>query len=325
MSTFFIGVDGGGTKTKAVLIDELGNMVGSAIGGSTNIQAVGGESLQKEMFSILNRLIGNAKKDAGDIRYIVMGLAGAGRVSDRKHIGAFFETSEYGGKVVVESDAVIALAGAFANQPGIILIAGTGSICFGKGADGEIVRAGGWGYLLGDEGSGYAMGRDGIVAALKDLDGRGMTTSLRGILEKRYDLDSIDEIIPLIYSGEIDRKSIAEFAIDVFDQANKGDEKAKAIVASTGLELGLLVKAVSERLSLSGAMVRVASIGSLFLQRSMLLPGILQGMGSGENALEIIDPMFSPQVGAALLAMVSAGIEIDDQLLERLRSSIKGE
>ena len=84
MSTFFIGVDGGGTKTKAVLIDELGNMVGSAIGGSTNIQAVGGESLQKEMFSILNRLIGNAKKDAGDIRYIVMGLAGAGRNGRRQ-------------------------------------------------------------------------------------------------------------------------------------------------------------------------------------------------------------------------------------------------
>lgn len=323
MNNYVIGVDGGGTKTEFVLLECSGNVIGRIKGDSTNYQVIGGEKLKKELIRGFNSLINNANINSNKIDHIFLGLAGAGRDSDRKEILSLFSDTEFVKKITVDSDAMAALAGAFGTAPGIIIISGTGAICFGKNSKGDIVRAGGWGYLLGDEGSGYFIGREAIIAALKDLDGRGEKTKLRSRLEKHFNLNSIDQIIPQIYQNKIDRVAIANLAIIVFEQANQGDTIAEEIIRRTGKELGLLAKAVAQRLSFENDEIKVALIGSIFKQKDLLVNEISKELYEVSWNIEINDPKFAPQFGAALLALQKAGIEVNEELKKKLEFSIK--
>jgi len=323
MNHYVIGVDGGGTKTEFVLLSYSGNVIGRAKGDSTNYQAIGGEKLKDELLKGFTALMNSTNVSSSKINLIFLGLAGAGRESDRKEIMALFSDTEFDQKIAVDSDAMVALAGAFGTGPGIIIIAGTGAICFGKGSSGLIVRAGGWGYLLGDEGSGYFIGREAIIAALKDHDGRGEKTSLRGSLEKHFNISSIDQIIPHIYQNRIDRVAIANLAPTVFEQALQGDIIAEEIIRRTGKELGILARAVAQQLNFGGNEIKVALIGSIFKQKDLLINEISKELYEVTWNIAINDPIFAPQYGAALLALQKSGIEINEMLLTNLRDSIK--
>jgi N-acetylglucosamine kinase-like BadF-type ATPase len=133
-----------------------------------------------------------------------------------------------------------------------------------------VVRSGGWGYLLGDEGSGFFIGQQAIMAALKDLDGRGEKTRLREEIERRFQLAQIDLIIPKIYKQEIDRVEISKLAPLVFELAVENDFAAAEIIRRTGHEQGKMVKAVAEKLELLNKKIRVALIGGIFHQREIL-------------------------------------------------------
>jgi N-acetylglucosamine kinase-like BadF-type ATPase len=323
MNHYVIGVDGGGTKTEFVLMDYSGNIIGRARGDSTNYQVVGGKKLKEELLKGFTALMNSTNITINKIDRLYLGLAGAGRESDRKEIIALFIETEFDKKITVDSDAMVALAGAFGTGPGIIIIAGTGAICFGKSSDGKIVRAGGWGYLLGDEGSGYFIGREAIIAALKDLDGRGEKTKLRSSLEKHFKLGSIDQIIPNIYQNRIDRIAIADCAPIVFELTNQGDAIAEEIIRRTGKELGILAKAVAQQLNFERDEIKVALVGSIFKQKDLLINEISKELYEVCWNIEISDPMFEPQYGAALLALQKAGINIDEMLLKNLQYSIK--
>ena len=323
MNRYVIGVDGGGTKTEFVLIDYSGNVIGRVKGESTNYQAVGAKKLKEELLNGFNSLINSTNVTSNKIEHIFLGLAGAGRESDKKEITALFNDTEFDKKVVVDSDAMAALAGAFGTGPGIIIIAGTGAICFGKNSQGKIVRSGGWGYLLGDEGSGYFIGREAIIAALKDVDGRGEKTKLRSKIEKHFNLSSVDQIIPQIYQNRIDRVAIADLAPIVFEQAGQGDAVAEEIIRRTGKELGILAKAVAQYLNFESDEIKVALIGSIFKQKEVLINEISKELYEISWNLEISDPMFAPQYGAALLALKKSEIKIDDILLKNLWNSVK--
>ncbi len=323
MNRYVIGVDGGGTKTNFALIDFSGNILANAKSDSTNYQAVGGKKLREEILKGIEFLTKQSNLPANKIDHIFLGLAGAGRESDRKEILALFHDTEFNKKITVDSDAMAALAGAFATGPGIILIAGTGAICFGKNSRGKIVRAGGWGYLLGDEGSGYFIGREAIIAALKDFDGRGEKTSLKDRLTAHFRLNSIDQIIPQIYQNRIDRVAIADLAPIVFDEARNGDSVAAEIIRRSGKELGLLTKAVAQRLNFEGEEIKVALIGSIFKQREMLIHEISKELYEISWNVEISDPLFAPEYGAALLAIQKSGAEVTDSLIQNLQNSIQ--
>jgi N-acetylglucosamine kinase-like BadF-type ATPase len=242
MEKYVLGVDGGGTKTEVVLVNRKGTVIAITRGGSTNYQAIGGEGVKLELSTLFRKILKKTNVSTGKIARLFLGLAGAGRKSDQNAIIKLFDGSEFEDKISVKSDAIIALTGAFSNRPGIIIIAGTGAICFGKNSKNKIVRAGGWGYLLGDEGSGYFVGRNAITSALKDFDGRGEKTSLRNVVETRYNLESIEEVIPLIYQNKINRVAIADLAPLVFEQAKQGDQVAHQIVKKTGSGNKVLIK-----------------------------------------------------------------------------------
>lgn len=323
MNGYVIGVDGGGTKTNFVLMDFSGNIIANAKGDSTNYQVVGGKKLREELLKGFDLLLKQINMPATKIDQIFLGLAGAGRESDRKEILGLFHDTQFHKKITVDSDAMVALAGAFGTGPGIIIIAGTGAICFGKNSRGKVVRSGGWGYLLGDEGSGYFIGREAIIAALKDFDGRGEKTSLKERITVHFRLSSIDQIIPQIYQNRIDRVAIADLAPIVFEEASHGDPVASEIIRRSAKELGLLAKAVAQRLNFEGEEINVALIGSIFKQREMLIHEISKELYEISWNVEISDPMFAPEYGAALLAIEKSGAEITEALIQNLQQSIR--
>ena len=321
MERYIIGVDGGGTETIGVLMNAAGLVLAHAKVGPTNYQAVGAEKLKAEIDRLVQLLGVGEDKVFKKISHLYLGFAGVGRESDRKEVSALFAQNSLFEKVSIESDALIALAGAFGGAEGIIIIAGTGAICFGRSQDGPVVRSGGWGYLLGDEGSGYFMGQQAIMAALKDLDGRGDKTKLREMIEKRFELSRIDQIIPGIYKGKIDRMAIAGLAPLVFELAADNDTEAAEIVRRTGNEQGKMAKAVAEQLKLLNQKIRVALIGGIFNQKEILENEIAKELYELSWDVEITDPQYPPVIGAGILALQGISKTIDDDVLTNLNRS----
>ncbi len=321
MAQYVMGIDGGGTKTIGVLMEDSGKVLARTVGESSNFQVVGGEKLGQ----VIKRIFDDLRKAAGvtvqSIDHLFAGLAGAGRPADRSAISEVLTTLRLAESYTVDSDAAAALGGAFAGGPGVILISGTGSICFGKDETGNLVRCSGWGYLLGDEGSGYFIGQQAIIAALKDLDGRGEQTSLRKVIEKKYDLASIDLIISQIYSGKIDRTEIAGIAPLVFEQAEIGDAVAQNIITTAGRELGKVVAAVAKKLGKQNDAVSVALVGSVFKQRDKLLPFVREEALRVAAKVDFIDPLFEPAVGAAILALQKLGVAVGKEILDQIKAS----
>jgi len=320
MDNYVIGIDGGGTETIGVLANHDGLVLAQSRGGATNYQVVGSNKLKTELENVFDDLLQLSRVPKEKVAHIYLGLAGAGRESDRREIKQLLAGS-YAKGITVESDARIALAGAFAGKPGIILIAGTGAICFGKNADSPVVRSGGWGYLLGDEGSGYYVGQQAIIAALKDLDGRAEKTSLRQIIESHYGLKQIDEIIPLIYKGKIDRTEISSLAPLVFEVSQKGDAVAMNIIKRTGQELGKLVKAVAERLNLRHKPIHIALVGGLINIKDVFINEIFKELYELSWDIEVSEPLFSPAIGAVILSFEECGFKMNDDILNNLKKA----
>ncbi len=321
MKKWVIGLDGGGTKTLGVLVDEQGCVAGRAIAESSNYQVIGGEKLGLVISGLVKELMVHAGNPDAKATHLYAGLAGAGRPADREAIHQAIRQHNVAETITVDTDAAAALAGAFAGGPGIIVISGTGAICFGKSKDNMVYRCGGWGYLLGDEGSGYYIGQQAIIAALKDLDGRGQKTRLRQAIEEKYQVASVDLLISAIYSGKMDRTEIAGLAPLVFEFFNKGDQAAVAIIETAGKEIGKIVAAVSKRMGLHGQPVTVALIGSVFKQRHILVPFMQQEALHTVSSVNFIDPQFEPAIGSAVLAMQKENIDIDSAVLANLQKT----
>ena len=246
LSQFVIGIDGGGTKTAAMIADLKGNVLAKHTAGPSNFQIIGVEKSAHVIFSLMRDccdLVGCSSKN---IRGTTIGLAGAGRPGDRKKVAERLRTLASAKKfslkrIQIESDARIALEGAFDGGPGIILIAGTGSIAFGKDRDGNIHRAGGWGRILGDEGGGYFIGNEGLKAVCRHCDGRSGPTLLTALIAKKFGLKTSADIITAIYE---DNFNLALLAPLVFEAAELGDAPFVDIVRHASGELAEHVRAL---------------------------------------------------------------------------------
>jgi N-acetylglucosamine kinase-like BadF-type ATPase len=319
---YIIGIDGGGTKTIGVLVDESGRVLARKVGESSNIQVIGLERLGHVLQKLVNELVAESGISR-NVDYLYAGLAGAGRSSDRDAISCLLKSQVLAQSFTIDTDAAVALAGAFGGGPGIILISGTGAICFGKREDDTVVRSGGWGYLLGDEGSGYYIGNQGILAALKDLDGRGKATKLRPTLESHLGLERIDLIVSKIYSGELDRTKISALAPVVFDLAEQGDQVAGEIIRNAGLELGKQVAAIAEKLGKRGKPVAAALIGSVFKRKQDLIPHMIETTTSVASRVDFIEPRFEPAIGSAIMGLQKCSVDVNSNLLDTLDRSIR--
>ena len=245
---YIVGVDGGGTKTLALLGNLDGNVLARGVSGPSNYNAIGFDAACSSLESAIN----SARKDyPGEISALCLGLAGAGRTEDIERfqnwaIHTFPKTA-----VKVVSDAEILLMACASPGPALALICGTGSIVYGRSVTGELIRAGGWGYLFGDEGSGYAIGSAALRAVMRAHDVRGPKTLLSALVLQRYDLRTPPELVHKIYRGDSPHLEIASLAVLVEQAAGQGDSVAIAILEESSRELAETIAAVYSKLGMS--------------------------------------------------------------------------
>lgn len=307
---FVIGLDGGGTKTAAVLADMNGNVLVEEAGGPSNFQIIGVEKAAETILALIERCCRQAGCALDDVVSVTAGLTGAGRSGDQQRMREGLITAAKQlhvslRKVIIESDARIALEGAFKGKVGIILIAGTGSIAFGKDREGNVHRAGGWGRTLGDEGSGYSIGRDGLNAMTKHLDERGKDTLLTDLIARTFDLSSQEKIITAVYRENFDVASIAPLVIEA---AEKKDPEAARILNKATFELSEHVRALLlkiERVSRARHKIPLAFIGSVITSESVLTKILRHKITFSLPQISIVQPAASPAYGAVLLAIQS--------------------
>jgi len=316
---YVIGIDGGGTKTLGLLADLSGNVIAAAAAGPSNPNTVPeGELVQvfHDLFSSLNR---QSKKNEEKIISLYAGISGAGSKENekvilnilKKHVPA--ETA-----IKVETDAVNALYAGTYGKPGIVQISGTGSITYGKNSRGEEDRVGGWGYLFGDEGSGYDMGRQAVVAALKAFDGRGdPDTVLPDMLYTHFQVDNPQALIRKIYTSSPPKSKISPLVQIVFHAYKLHDLTAREIVDQTVKELALNITTLYEKLFFPGEASKVVLSGGIF-QEKEIIPVLLQEACSAYKDLSFVLPDMSPAGGALIGAYLMKEIPIDETVIQTI-------
>lgn len=308
---YVIGIDGGATKSTAVLADLNRNILAEKSSGPANFLIIGTEKVAKTISDLILDVCNEAEVNINNIEVVCIGLTGAGRESDaekiKKAIQDYWSTaySTPIKNIIVTSDARIALEGAFSGRPGIILIAGTGSIIFGKDRGGTLYRVGGFGRYIGDEGGGYSIGRLGLQAAAKSMDGRGPETKLLDILKTQFGINSPEDLINKVYQENLDFAAVAPFVIQC---AEEGDEACREILRKEAEELVLHIKAIKDKIRVRT--VYISFIGGLLTGEnyySKLLRKIILQKIEGVN---VILPEHPPAYGAILMAMDAIESEV---------------
>ena len=255
-----LGIDAGGSKTVALLADGDGRPLGRSEGGGANLRTHGELEVEKVLYGLLEKLPAEARRaDA-----VAIGMAGADRPEDADVLRAILARLGFPERVVVTNDARIAFVAGSPSRVGLALVCGTGSIAWGRNAAGEVARAGGWGWHLGDEGSGFWIGVRAVREALRAADGRGPGTRLQDSLITHFEIARPEQILRAVYDGEFPRHRVAAFAVRVEEAARAGDEAARSILAAAANELVLAAASVREQLRLASAGYEVVLSGGTF-------------------------------------------------------------
>jgi N-acetylglucosamine kinase-like BadF-type ATPase len=302
---YFLGVDGGQSSTTALLGDETGCILGAGTGGPCNHvgAAEGREKLTRAVTGSVAQACAAAGLNPAAVRFQAACFGLSGGPEDKQAILAGILSA---GRLIVTNDAVIALAGATAGEPGIVTIAGTGSIACGRNAAGTLARAGGWGYVFGDEGGGFDITRQALRAALRYEEGWGPATALHSLLLAEAGGGSANELLHRFYTEAYPRPRIASYSKLVDRAAREGDAVARDILAGAAQQLAVLAGAVRRQLFEPGSPVRVAYIGGVFqsqwlLERFRMLIEI-------ESGAQCAAPLLGPAEGALLEAYRAAGL-----------------
>lgn len=310
MPPLFIGVDGGGSHTRAVVAGEDLVPKGRGSAGPANAAT---RPLPRVVAAVSEAVADSARAagiDPADAAGIACGLAGIDTAGIAHRVVAALDEIYGRGKVLVTNDARIALAGAVAGPvdgPGIVLIAGTGAIAFGRGTDGTEARAGGWGPVIGDEGSGYAIAQRGLTAVVRSLDGRGPTTRIRDLLFASEGMSSPDELLHRIYRTDGGAGDVAAYFPLVMAAAKEGDAVALAILAEAGEELSLAVVTVIRKLRLEREAFDVAAVGGVFSAGDLILGPLREKIRAVAPGARLHPPVYAPEIGAVRLALARAG------------------
>jgi len=243
----FFGIDGGGTCSRIALTDKQGNVLVRHNAGSTNIYSVTKDEVFNNLSELLDTVLKNAGLDKKDLAAGCLGSAGLGREGERILYREFFDS--LAGKdfpVKLCSDAEILLCGGLKGLEGYCLIAGTGSVAFGRSRDGRLVRAGGHGYMLGDEGSAAWIGRTAIARTLRSLENRDLLTQMLPLILRAAGLAQSGDLIRYVHH-DADKAKIASLAPAITTAARDGDPLALDILHAGARELALLVKSVTDQ------------------------------------------------------------------------------
>lgn len=301
---YFLGIDGGQSSTTAVIGDETGDIIGSGRGGPCNhVSAAEGRA---KFFRAIGGCLRDACAEAGidyeaaEFEAVCAGFSG-GPADKEAYLRELVKTRQ----MTVTTDALIALSGATAGAPGIITIAGTGSIAYGRNAERKVARVGGWGYIYGDEGSGFDLTRQAVRAILRHEEGWGPPTSLHDMLMTETGATNANDLMHRFYTNDFPKPKIASYSKLVDRAAMEGDAVARNILLNAAQQLATAASAVRSQLFHPRDPAKIAPIGGVF--KSEILWDRFRLLVELEDGNQVVSPAFGPGTGALIEAYALAG------------------
>lgn len=302
---YFLGIDGGGTKTEALICNESGCIVGRGISGPSNPLFI---SKQAAFDNIRKAIESAVKCYDGDMRLdsAAVCIPGIKRYRDEVQSQLISDCR----KVYIDADELNAFYGALAKPYGIVVVAGTGSFAMGINKKGEKANLGGWGPLIGDEGSGYHIGISCLQSVVREYEGAGMKTSLTPKIKKHLCLKDIPELRKVIYTSEFDRKTIGDLSRIVHESALEGDTAAIEIITEAAGHLAELVNRTVKRLGMHDSEYDVVLTGGVRKFGDLILKPFSELISKSNANLNVAAPKLVPAAGALMIAMKETGIDL---------------
>jgi len=302
-----LGIDAGGTKTVCLLANERGEVLSQARASGANLQVMGEFGVEKILYRVMEDTLGGR-----DIRLdaICLGIAGVDRPRDAQTINGIMRRISQKTPTLVVNDALVALVAGAGDQAGVVIVAGTGSIAYGRDSKGRAARAGGWGYLLGDEGGGFWIGRAALSAVVRQFDHRGPATLLTDLVLQQMQLSTPAEVIHVIYDRGLQRHAIAGLAGLVQRAMADGDAVAAEILDRASGELAGAAASVVTRLAMRGDVFPTVLAGGMFKAIPSLVSNVRSRLAEVAPRSEVKALEIEPAHGAVTLALAAARGEV---------------
>src|SRR3954465_12672225 len=298
-----LGIDAGGTKTICLLADEHGTIVSEGRGAGANLHTAGELAVEKVLHEAMEAAIGDRSIVPAAI---CLGIAGVDRDDESRTVRAIMRRIGYKSRVLVVNDALIGLVAGARDEPGIAINSGTGSIVYGRNAAFEAARAGGWGHMIGDEGSGYWIGREALAAVMRAADGRGPATRLTREILSHFGVDDESRLPRIVYDRELPRVSVAALGPIVQPAPGQGDAVAGRILERAADELVLAAESVATRLEMRGDAFTFYLAGGVFRVVPWLAHEVPKRVGPGGPPAPTDVLLEEPAMGAVWLALAEA-------------------
>jgi N-acetylglucosamine kinase-like BadF-type ATPase len=298
-----LGIDAGGTKTICLLADGRGTIVSEGRGGGANLHTSGEFAVEKVLHEVMEAAIGDRDITPAAV---CLGIAGVDRDDEARTVRAIMRRIGYKSRIVVVNDALVALVAGAGNEPGIVIIAGTGSIVYGRNAQFEAARAGGWGHIIGDEGSGYWIGREALAAIMRAADGRGPETRLSEGVLAHFDIADVSRLPRIVYDRDLPRMSVAALGPIVQQARELGDAVATGILERAADELVLAARSVATRLEMRGDEFVFVLAGGVFRVVPWLAYEVTRRLVEVAPRSQVRLLEQEPAIGAVCLALAEA-------------------
>jgi len=315
------GVDGGATKTVAVVGRLDGTLLASARGASSNYHNIGIGKAAKSIRICVNSACRDAHAFSGNLETVIMGLAAMDSPMDFRAGQRVAGLTGLGKRRIVVHDSVIALYAATLGRPGIVVNAGTGSFAAGIGLDGKPIRASGWGNIIDDEGSAYDIGRRAMRASLRALDGTERKTTIAKLLVRKFRLDALEDIVYEVHNKPMSTREISSISKLVAQAAVNGDQVARGIFAYEGRAMASFVSAIARRLEMTKSKPDIYCTGGVFKAGPVLLNPFKRELRKSVLHFTLRHPRFEPVIGAFILALKEHGVAMRGVTLANLESS----
>ena len=320
MTRYALGIDGGGTKTQAVILNDRGEICGAGTGGISNYDDVGVVTARAHIGQTVDTARSAAGLPAAPFDAAFLGLAGVASATDRGIVRGIARDLQLAPDALVEvdHDIRIALAGGLSGRPGIVQIAGTGSSCYGRNEAGANWRSGGWGPLISDEGSGYWLGVEAMRAATRASDGRSQPTTLLETVLARLELPHIDDIMRHIYMEGMSRAETAALGSLVIEAAQAGDQVALEIIGRGAQDMADCILAVARHLDFISSECELALTGGVFQAGDVVVQPLREAVLERLPRCRITLAELPSAVGACLLALELLDVHLDGEKLQAL-------
>ncbi|WP_067730804.1 N-acetylglucosamine kinase [Oceanobacillus damuensis] len=318
---YVLGIDGGGTKTVAAIADSSGKVVAQTTVGSTNPNSSTAKDLDDTFMELFSNLRKELQADFDHITHLFAGIAGAGN-EENKHdlteiIKRFVPTLT---SLQVVPDPINALYSGTLGEPGIVQISGTGSVTYGIDSEQRHARVGGWGYLLGDEGSGYDIGRQAILAVLKAYDGRGSETNLTKLVFTHFNTENPQDIIGKIYGSNTPKNEISAITKLLFQAYHENDSVADRIVETAAEEMMFSIQTLYRKLFSKDDKVEVVLCGGVFNEYAVV--DQIKKRLKNHTELTVVLPKMPPVGGSLIGAYLLNGTAPDSDIINNIIHTI---